>query len=321
MLLSVKEEKGAHMETRCPFLKDQKMASCKAFPVRKMLPYDRLCIEDNICMKEEHRTCPVYRGKEASQCFGHASNKKACTHLEVEEVLFCGVYPVKKMIPSSAFKLECPCTTSAYTGCPAYRQIAQGDCASSKLTTTTVRGFLLEDTVYYHRGHLWLQRLNGKVRLGLDDLGQWLLGDIERITFSRRKGWVKRNQPLLRISCSNGTAEIASPFSGKVTEVNEVARRDSSMISTDPYGEGWLVELLPAEGEMTRLGQQAEGFFSGPDARQWLEKEVDRLHGVLETEIGVTMSDGGQLMTNLRDAITKKQWNILIKSFLERKEE
>ena len=309
------------METRCPFLKDQKMAFCKAFLVRKMLPYDRLYLEDNICMKEEHRTCPVYRGKEAAQFFGHSSNKKACAHLEVEEVIFCGVYPVKKMIPSSAFKLECPCTTEAYTDCPAYRQIAQGDCALSELTTATVRGFLLEDTVYYHRGHLWLQRLNGKVRLGLDDLGQWLLGDIEKITFSRRKGWVERNQPLLRISCSNGTAKIASPFSGKVVAVNEVARQDSSMISTDPYGEGWLVELLPAEGELTRLGQQAEGFFSGPDARQWLEKEVDRLHGVLETEIGVTMSDGGQVTTNLRDAITKKQWNILIKSFLERKEE
>ena len=272
-------------------------------------------------MKEEHRTCPVYCSKEAAQCFGHASNKQACTHLEVEEVLFCGVYPVKKMIPSSAFKLECPCTTRTYIDCPAYRQMAQGDRASGKMTMATVRGFLLEDTVYYHRGHLWLQRVNGKVRLGMDDLGQWLLGDIEEITFSRHKGWVKRNQPLLRIRYAHGTAEIASPLSGKVMAVNEGARRDNSMINTDPYGEGWLVELLPADGELTRLGRQTEGFFSGPDARQWLGKEVDRLHGVLETDIGVTMSDGGQMTTNLRDAITKKQWNILIKSFLERKEE
>jgi len=307
------------METRCPFLKDQKMAFCKAFPVRKMLPYDRLYLEDNICIKEEHRTCPVYRGKEAERVSDHPNNKKVCTYLEVEEVLFCGVYPVKKMIPSSAFKLECPCTTTTYIDCPAYRQIAQGDIASGNVAT--VRGFLIEDTVYYNRAHLWLQQVNGKVRLGLDDFGWWLLGDIEKITFSRRKGWVERNQPLLRISCSNGTAEIASPFSGKVTEVNEGARQDSSMISTDPYGEGWLVELLPAEGELNRLGQQAEGFFSGPDAHQWLEKEVDRLHGVLETQIGVTMSDGGQLIDTLRDVITQKQWGMLIKTFLERKEE
>jgi glycine cleavage system H protein len=309
------------METRCPFLKDQKMASCKAFPVRKMLPYDQLYLDDNICMKEEHRTCPVYGSKEVARSSGHCANKKACSYLEVEEVLFCGVYPVKKMIPSSAFKLECPCTTKAYTDCPAYRQIAQGDCASGKMTTATVRGFLLEDTVYYHRGHLWLQRINGKVRLGMDDLGQWLLGDIEEITFSRPKGRVERNQPLLRMRCSHGTAEIASPLSGTVMAVNEGVRRDGSLISTDPYGAGWLLELVPAAGELTRLGEQTEGFFSGPEVRHWMEKEVDRLHNVLETDIGVTMSDGGELTTNLRDAITKKQWNILIKSFLERKEE
>jgi len=310
------------METRCPFLKDQKMAFCKAFPLRKMLPYDRLYLQDNICMKEEHRNCPIYhdKDKEGERISGHSGNKnkKVCSYLEVEEVIFCGVYPVKKMIPSSAFKLECPCTTEAYIDCPAYRQIAQGDIASGE--AITVQGFLLNDTVYYHRGHLWLQRVNGKVRLGLDDFGQWLLGDIEKITFSCRKGRVERNQPLLRLSCSHGTAEIASPLSGTVMDANEGVHRDTSLISTDPYGEGWLVELRLAKGELDRLEQRDEEFVSALDARRWLENEVDRLHGVLETEIGITMSDGGQLIDTLRDVVTQKQWGILIKTFLERKE-
>ena len=307
------------METRCPFLKDQKVAFCKGFPIRKLLPYDRLYLQDNICMKkEEHRNCPIYRDKEGERVSGHSSNKKVCPYLELEEVLFCGVYPLKKMIPSSAFKLECPCTTETYIDCPAYRQIAQGDDASSE--GTTVRGFLLDDTVYYHRGHLWLQRVNGKMRLGLDDFGQWLLGDIEKITFPRRKERVGRSQALLRISCSHGTAEIASPLSGTVVEVNESVRQDSSLINADPYGEGWLIELRLAKDDLDRLEQQSEGFYSGRNVHRWLENEVDRLHDVLETEIGVTMGDGGQLTSNLRDAITTKQWSILIKTFLERKE-
>jgi glycine cleavage system H protein len=306
------------MKKRCPFLKDQKMAFCKAFPVKKMLPYDRLYLEENICMKAEHRTCPVYRSKEAGQVSDYSRTKKLCPSLEVGEVLFCGVYPVKKMIPSGAFNLDCPCTTEAYTDCPAYRQIAGGDLAAGAVNT--VRGFLLDDTAYYHRGHLWLQRINGKVRLGLDDFGQRLLGDIEKITFPPRNGRVERSRPLMQISCSRGTAEIASPLSGKVTAVNEGARRDSSSISTDPYGEGWLVELLPAKDEVDRLEQQGEGFFPAPEARRWLENEVDRLHKVLETDIGVTMNDGGELTSNLLEAITNKQWDLLIKSFLERKE-
>src|SRR4030042_767973 len=150
-----KKARGLTMETKCPFLKDQKVAFCKVFPARKVIPYDRLCPQDNICMKEEHRNCPSYREKEGERVSGHSSNKKVCPYMEVEEVLFCGVYPVKKMIPSSAFKLECPCTTEAYIDCPAYRQIAQGDVAPNE--AVTVRGFLLDDTVYYHRGHPGLQ--------------------------------------------------------------------------------------------------------------------------------------------------------------------
>jgi glycine cleavage system H protein len=306
------------METQCPFLKDEKVAFCKAFPMKKMLPYDRLYHGDNICMTEEHGNCPIYHDKEVERISGHSGHKKACPYMEVEEVLFCGVYPVKKMIPSSAFKLECPCTTAAYVDCPAYRQIALGDVALSEMAT--VRGFMVDDTVYYHRGHLWLQRINGKVRLGLDDFGQWLLGDIENITFPPRRERVKRRQPFLQISCSHGTAEIASPLSGTVVEINEGVYQDSSLISTDPYGAGWLVELLLAKGEVDRLKRRGEEFLSAPEARGWLKNEVDRLHYVLETEIGVTMSDGGQLTGNLLDAITKKQWDQLIKTFLKREE-
>ncbi len=307
------------MEKQCPFLRAQKVAFCKAFPIKKMLPYDQLYLEDNICMKAEHLTCPVYRGEDTELVFDNPGINKRCPSLEVDEVIFCEVYPVKKMIPSSAFKLACPCTTEAYSECPVYRQIAEGDLASG--TVDTVRGFLLEERAYYHHDHLWLQRINGKVRLGLDDFGQWLLGDIEKITFPRRKGRVERSRTLLRIRGTHGTAEIASPLAGTVLEVNEGACRDSSTISADPYGKGWLVELLPAKDEVDRLEQRGDGFFMALDARRWLEDEVDRLHKVLRTDIGVTLSDGGQLTRNLPDTITKKQWNLLIKTFLERKEE
>jgi glycine cleavage system H protein len=282
-----------------------------------MLPYDRLYVKDNICMKEEHHNCPFYRDKEGERISGHPASKKFCPYLEVEEVLFCEVYPMKKMIPSSAFKLECPCTTEAYSDCPTHRQIARGDVSSK---AARVRGFLLDDTVYYHRGHLWLQRVNGKVRLGLDDFGQWLLGDIEKIIFPRLEEQVGRSQTLLQISCSHGTAEIASPLSGTVVEINEGVRQDGSLINADPYGKGWLVTLHLGTDELNRLQQQGKEFSPAPEARRWLEAEVDRLHNVLATEIGVTMGDGGELTGNLLDAVTKKQWGLLIKTFFKRKE-
>ncbi|MBW2038826.1 MAG: glycine cleavage system protein H [Deltaproteobacteria bacterium] len=304
------------METRCPFLKEEKVAFCKAFPIRKMLPFDRLYLKDNLCFGKDHTQCPIYQEKEGSK----VSGRKVCPFLEVEAMIYCEVYPVKKMIPSSAFRLECPCTTEAYIDCPAYQRIAQGDLPSSEDEAITVRGFLLDDTVYYHKVHIWLQRVDGKLRVGLDDFGQWLLGQIEEVTLPCQGGRVEPAHPLVRVSCAQGTAEIPSPLSGTVVGVNEGLRRDSSLINTDPYGQGWLLEVQPVKGELARLDRQAEGFFSGREARNWLEKEVDRLHCILQTEIGVTMSDGGELLRDLQEVIDPQQWGILIKTFLERKE-
>jgi glycine cleavage system H protein len=306
------------MGTQCPFLKDEKVVFCKAFPMRKMLPYDRLYLKEHICVTEEHSKCPIHCNKETDSITDHPSHKKVCPFMEVEDVLFCGVYPVKKMIPASAFKLECPCTSAAYSGCPAYRQIAHGDDAYRDVAT--VRGFLVDDKFRYHRGHLWLQRINRDVRLGLDDFCQWLLGDIKNISFPSHGELVRRGKTLLRISCSHGMTEIVSPLSATIMEINEHVCHDYSLINTDPYGAGWLLKMRVSQDEGDRLERREEGFLPPSATRGWLKDEIDRLHHVLKTEIGVTMSDGGEITKNLLDAVTKKQWQILIKVFLKRKE-
>ncbi len=301
------------METRCPFLKEERMAFCKAFPIKKMLPLDRLYLKDSLCLRGDYTQCPTYREKKGDM----VSGKRVCPFLEVESVIYCEVYPIKKMIPASCYKLECPCTTEAYIDCPAYQKIAQGDIPPAA-EAVRVRGFLLDDTVYYHKGHIWLQRVDGKLRLGLDDFGQWLLGEIKEVVLPNRGGKIISGRPLLKFRCAQGTAEISSPLNGIVVGINEGLREDSSLINIDPYGQGWLLEVRPAKGELARLNQ--EEFLYGSNARSWLEKEVDRLHYILQTEIGVTMGDGGNLSRNLQEVMAPRQWGLLIKTFLERKE-
>ncbi len=305
------------METRCPFLQDQRVAFCKASHFRKMLPYDRLYINDLICLKEEHRACPIYTEKEGDKTYRRGKHHKGCPYLEVEGVLFCSVYPVKKMIPSSAFKLECPCTTDSYIDCPAYQQIARGDVQAER---SRVRGFLFDETRYYYRCHIWLERINGCVRLGLDDFGRFLLGDIKAITFLISKK-VARNQPFVRIKCSQGTVEIAAPVEGTVLEINSALGKNINLLKTSPYEEGWLVLLKISEDELNRICKLSKEFIAPAEARRWLEGEVDRLHSLLGTQIGVTLGDGGQFTSDFYRLVTPAQWGLLIKTFLEGKEE
>jgi len=42
---------------------------------------------------------------------------------------------------------------------------------------------------------------------------------------------------------------VLAPVAGEVVAVNEAVNDDSSLVNSDPYGEGWLVELRPANAD------------------------------------------------------------------------
>jgi hypothetical protein len=77
--------------------------------------------------------------------------------------------------------------------------------------------------------------------------------------------------------------------------------------------------LQPAAGEAARLEQS--GFLCGSEARRWLEAEVDQLHTLVQTEVGITMSDGGEPIRDLKQGVGPHQWSLLIETFLQGKEE
>ena len=42
-------------------------------------------------------------------------------------------------------------------------------------------------------------------------------------------------------------ADLVSPLTGKVVEVNEQLQEDASLVNTDPYGEGWTIRIRLAD--------------------------------------------------------------------------
>jgi hypothetical protein len=53
----------------CPYLTEVTMCFCRAFPVKKLVPVDRV-ITDSACEGESYGGCPVFR--EAAARLGHA---------------------------------------------------------------------------------------------------------------------------------------------------------------------------------------------------------------------------------------------------------
>jgi glycine cleavage system H protein len=49
-------------------------------------------------------------------------------------------------------------------------------------------------------------------------------------------------------------SEIYAPLSGEVIEVNQKAMDSPELVNQDPYGEGWLLKVRPADAsEMDSL--------------------------------------------------------------------
>ncbi len=307
-------------EVRCPFLKEERVAFCRAFPVRKMLPFDKIYAKESLCFKESHTNCPIFKeavsnrsGKERMEAKTRSS---ICPFLEVEHVIYCEVYPVKKMIPASSYKLECPCNTEKYVECSVYQRMVQGDLYEQGKTITTVYGFLIEDTLYYCSGHTWFKWLDDDVKIGLDDFGQSLIGTIDKVIMPKPGDEVDAYEPFIKLISKGESIELLSPLSGTVVEVNRYVCENTSLMNLDPYGDGWLIRLKPKKEVR---GDEIDNLklIKGEEARKWLEKEVDKLHQILQTEVGITMADGGDLIRNIHEVLGEK-WSILIRNFFRK---
>jgi glycine cleavage system H protein len=294
---------------RCPFLKEERVVFCRAYPLKKALPFDRISEEENICFKTEHLTCFTY----SENAIGVPSGSRMCPFLGIETVIYCQFFPIKKMIPVSALKLTSPCSSENHRECSLYRKMVNGE-----RKVMNVQGFFLDDGAYYFESHAWARPLSEGVQIGLDDFGQYILGDIEKIELPRLGDEVRTDKPFLGLRCGDMEVALQPPVDGIVARVNEVVRRDSSFINTDPYGDGWLIEVR-TKGQPDRLLRNRKDAFSGGEAKKWLEKEIVELRYVMESEIGVTMTDGGEISRDFRNSIGDKG-RALIKHFFTTKE-
>ena len=183
------------------------------------------------------------------------------------------------------------------------------DLAPSKVS---IRGNKLCPLCFYHQCHTWATvEENAHIRIGIDDFGQNLLGEIQSISLPMKDE--KLGNKSIRIKSRGGIVSIIPPVDGYVVEVNEDLLTQPSLVNKYPYEGGWLVVLRPA-----RLAKNLKQLFYGDSAIKWFDDEIVRLcHAIAEeTDLGVhpdvgdTLQDGGALnfdcLESMPPAKTKK---------------
>jgi glycine cleavage system H protein len=85
------------------------------------------------------------------------------------------------------------------------------------------------------------------VRVGITHFAQDSLGDIVFVQLPDPGTEVTAGQPLGEVESTKSVSEIYAPVSGTVVARNEALESTPELVNSDPYGEGWLLEIKPAD--------------------------------------------------------------------------
>jgi len=110
----------------------------------------------------------------------------------------------------------------------------------------------VEDNSLYKLGEHSAVRLDsdGSAIIMVGSSFSGLMGEIEKIELPAEDTEILQGNACVRIiSKSNVVHKVWAPLSGRVLRVNHDVENNSDLINRDPYGEGWLVRLLPTNQE------------------------------------------------------------------------
>ena len=134
-----------------------------------------------------------------------------------------------------------------------------------------IKGYNMPDELYYHEEHSWARVEDNRVTVGMTDFFQKEAGDIVFIDLPEEDEEVSRGEICGKIQSRKWIGKIVAPVSGEIIEVNEDLEDDTSLINTDPYGDGWIFVI-----EAGDLDSDLDGLMQGEDVVRFLEREIKK---------------------------------------------
>ena len=106
---------------------------------------------------------------------------------------------------------------------------------------------LVPDDLLYSADHEWVQRSGDRIRIGITDYAQDALGDVVYVQTPTIGTVVAEGASFSEIESTKSVSDIFAPVAGTVVAVNELLSDAPEVVNRDPYGDGWLCELLLAD--------------------------------------------------------------------------
>jgi glycine cleavage system H protein len=110
---------------------------------------------------------------------------------------------------------------------------------------------VIPEDLYYSEEHEWV-RVDGDVAtVGITDFAQEQLGDIVYVDLPQVGEKVESGAVIGELESTKSVSDVFCPLSGEVVARNDALDSGPEVINSDPYGEGWLLKVRPADEDPT----------------------------------------------------------------------
>ncbi|WP_066897649.1 glycine cleavage system protein GcvH [Mycolicibacterium houstonense] len=105
--------------------------------------------------------------------------------------------------------------------------------------------------LYYTSEHEWVLRTgDDTVRVGITDYAQSALGDVVFVQLPDVGAQLAAGDAFGEVESTKSVSDLYAPVAAKVVAVNGDLDSSPQLVNSDPYGEGWLVDLRLEEGTL-----------------------------------------------------------------------
>lgn len=100
----------------------------------------------------------------------------------------------------------------------------------------------------YSKDHEWARvEDDGRVRVGITDYAQDALGDVVYVDVPTVGAEVGKDESFSEVESTKSVSDVYAPLAGTIVEVNGELADAPQRVNEDPYGEGWLCVIEPAD--------------------------------------------------------------------------
>lgn len=103
------------------------------------------------------------------------------------------------------------------------------------------------DDLKYTESHEWVRTEGENVRVGITEFAQSQLADLTFVDLPIVGAEVEAGDEVAVVESVKAASDVYAPLSGTIVEINESLLSAPEAINNDPFGEGWLFALKPAD--------------------------------------------------------------------------